>query len=61
MLGYYLRKVPMSTIMGMRILMGIVPSVITILAFIIYKKGYKLEGEFLEDILDKVKANINEN
>lgn len=51
----------MSTIMGMRILMGIVPSVITILAFIIYKKGYKLEGEFLEDILDKVKANINEN
>lgn len=46
-----------STIMGMRILMGVVPSVITILAFVIYAKGYKLEGAFLDDILKKVKSN----
>ena len=44
-----------STLMGMRILMGVVPSVITILAFVIYAKGYKLEGEYLEEILKKVK------
>ncbi len=43
-----------STIMGMRILMGVVPSVITILAFIIYAKGYKLDGEYLDEILKKV-------
>ena len=45
-----------STIMGMRILMGVVPAVLTILAFVIYAKGYKLEGVFLEDILNKVKS-----
>lgn len=40
-----------STIMGMRILIGIVPSVITVLAFVIYMKGYKLEGAFLDGIM----------
>ena len=45
-----------STIMGMRILMGVIPSVITVLAFIIYAKGYKLEGTYLNEILEKVKA-----
>lgn len=44
-----------STITGMRILMGVVPSVITVLAFVIYAKGYKLEGAYLEEILEKVK------
>lgn len=45
-----------STIMGMRILMGVIPSVITVLAFIIYAKGYKLEGAYLNEILEKVKS-----
>lgn len=45
-----------STLMGMRILMGVVPSVITVLAFIIYAKGYKLDGAYLNEILEKVKA-----
>ena len=49
-----------STIMGMRILMGVVPSVITILAFVIYAKGYKLEGAYLEEILKKVKNDKTE-
>ena len=35
--------------------MGVVPSVITVLAFVIYAKGYKLEGAYLEEILEKVK------
>lgn len=43
-----------STIMGMRILMGVIPTVITVLAFVIYAKGYKLDGAFLEEILKKV-------
>ena len=45
-----------STIMGMRILMGIKQKKITILAFVIHAKAYKLEGVFLEDILNKVKS-----
>ncbi|WP_366482665.1 MFS transporter [Ruminococcus hominis] len=49
-----------STIMGMRVLMGVVPSVITILAFVIYAKGYKLEGTYLEEIMEKVKGNKTE-
>ena len=43
-----------ATIMGMRVLMGVIPAVITILAFVIYVKGYKLDGAFLEEILNKV-------
>lgn len=49
-----------STIMGMRVLMGVVPAVLTILAFVIYAKGYKLEGVYLEDILNKVKSKKEE-
>lgn len=43
-----------STIMGMRILIGVVPSIITILAFVIYAKGYKLEGAYLENIMKQL-------
>ena len=43
-----------ATIMGMRVLMGVIPAVITVLAFVIYVKGYKLDGAFLEEILNKV-------
>lgn len=43
-----------STITGMRVLMGVIPTVITVLAFVIYAKGYKLEGAYLEEILKKV-------
>ncbi len=44
-----------STLMGMRVLIGVIPSVITVLAFVIYVKGYKLEGEYLENIMKQVK------
>ena len=32
-----------ATIKGMRVLMGVIPAVITVLAFVIYVKGYKLD------------------
>lgn len=44
-----------STIMGMRVLIGVVPSVITVLAFVIYVKGYKLQGEYLDNIMKQLK------
>lgn len=44
-----------STIMGMRVLIGVVPSVITVLAFVIYVKGYKLQGEYLDSIMKQLK------
>ena len=46
-----------STIMGMRVLMGVIPTIITELAFVIYAKGYKLEGAYLEEILKKVNTD----
>ncbi len=55
----FVENVPQTegTIMGMRILMGVVPSVITVLAFVIYVKGYKLEGSYLEQITKQLRAN----
>lgn len=46
-----------TTILGMRILMGVVPSIITVLAFVIYVRGYKLEGSYLENITAQLKAS----
>lgn len=43
-----------GTIFGMRILMVAVPSVITILGFVIYARGYKLHGEYQEKILEEL-------
>lgn len=45
-----------ETIMGMRVLMGVVPSVITVLAFVIYVGGYKLDGSVLEKVASELKA-----
>lgn len=55
----FVENVPQTeeTIMGMRILMGVVPSVITVLAFVIYVRGYKLEGSYLEQITKQLRAN----
>jgi len=43
-----------ATIAGMKVLMCVVPSVITVIAFVIYIVGYKLEGALLEDIMNKI-------
>ena len=54
----YVENVPQTaeTIMGMRILMGVVPSVITVLAFVIYVGGYKLDGSVLEKVASQLQA-----
>lgn len=59
----FVENVPQTpeTILGMRILMGVVPSVITVLAFVIYVRGYKPEGSFLESISHQLKAKKVEN
>ena len=54
----YVENVPQTaeTIMGMRILMGVVPSLITVLAFVIYVGGYKLDGATLEKVASQLQA-----
>lgn len=54
----YVENVPQTptTILGMRVLMGVIPSIITVLAFVIYVKGYKLEGSYLENIMKQLKG-----
>lgn len=49
-----------GTIFGMRILMVAVPSIITILGFFIYAKGYKLHDEYQEKIMTELNKNIEE-
>lgn len=44
-----------TALMGMRVLLGVIPSIITVLAFVIYVKGYKLEGAYLENIMKQLK------
>ena len=45
----------------MRVLMGVIPTIITVLAFVIYAKGYKLDGAYLEEILKKVNTDKKKN
>ena len=59
----YVENVPQTpeTIMGMRILMGVIPSIVTVLAFVIYVKGYKLDGKAMEDITRQLKEKNKVN
>lgn len=59
----YVQNVPQTpqTILGMRILMGVVPSIVTVLAFVVYVKGYKLDSSYMEEISNKLKAKKVEN
>lgn len=59
----YVQNVPQTetTIMGMRILMGVIPSIVTVLAFVIYVKGYKLDGSYMENISNQLKAKKVKN
>lgn len=59
----YVQNVPQTetTIMGMRILMGVIPSLVTVLAFVIYVKGYKLDGSFMENITKQLKEKNKVN
>ena len=59
----YVENVPQipQTILGMRVLMGVVPSIVTVLAFVIYAKGYKLDSSRMEEISNQLKAKKVEN
>ncbi len=50
-----------TTLLGMRVIMIAIPSIITILGFIIYCKGYKLHGEYQEKIMDELERINKEN
>ena len=54
----YVENVPQTaeTIMGMRILMGVVPSVITVRGLRHLRGGYKLDGSVLEKIASQLQA-----
>ena len=43
-----------GTILGLRMLMIVVPAIITLLGFVIYSKGYKLHGEYQENIVNEL-------
>lgn len=45
----------------LKVYIGVVPSIITVLAFVIYVRGYKLEGSYLESITQQLKAKKVEN
>ncbi|MDO5516539.1 MAG: melibiose:sodium transporter MelB [Clostridium sp.] len=49
-----------ATIMGMRILMIGVPSVITVVSYFIYKNGYKLKGEYQQEIMSELEKRREE-
>ena len=54
----YVQNVPQTaqTIMGMRVLMGVIPSIVTVVAFVVYVKGYKLDSSRMEEISAQLKA-----
>lgn len=59
----YVQNMPQSpeAIMGMRVLMGVIPSIITVLAFVIYAKSYKLDSNYMEKITEQLKEKNKEN
>lgn len=44
-----------STIIGMRVIMIAIPAVLSILCYIIYKKGYKLTGDFYKQMVETLR------
>lgn len=49
-----------ATVTGMKFIMGVLPSIITVFAFVIYSVGYKLEGAYLENIMAKLREKRKE-
>ena len=49
-----------GTILGLRILMIGVPSVITIISYFIYRNGYKLKGQYQKEIMDELEKRREE-
>lgn len=49
-----------TTIMGMRVLMLVIPSIFAVITYLIYKFGYKLKGEFFEEVKRAIGNNNEE-
>lgn len=49
-----------TTIMGMRVLMLIIPAIFAVITYLIYKFGYKLKGEFFEEVKRAIEKNDEE-
>lgn len=57
LIGYVPDKTQSSgTMLGMRVLMIVIPSIFAVLTYLIYKFGYKLTGEFYEEVKNAIAA-----
>ena len=45
-----------GAINGMRIIMLVVPAVLAVITYLIYVKGYKLRGSFLDEVKSTIAA-----
>lgn len=45
-----------QTILGMRVLMVVIPAIVSILSYIIYKKFYKINGKYHDNMLEELEA-----
>lgn len=45
-----------GTIMGMKVIMIVIPAVLSALCYVFYKKGYKLTGEFYEKMIHELRT-----
>jgi melibiose permease len=45
-----------GTIAGMKVIMILIPAILSALCFVFYKKGYKLTGEFYENMIRELRA-----
>ena len=60
MMGYVAnQEQSAATILGMRGLMTVAPIVFIVFCFVIYKKYYKLNGDFHEEVLNELEARNN--
>lgn len=60
MMGYVANQEQSAvTIIGMRVLMTIAPIIFIVLCFVIYKKYYKLNGDFHEEVLVELESRNN--
>lgn len=45
-----------QTILGMRVLMVVIPAIVSILSYIVYKKFYKINGKYHDDMLEELES-----
>lgn len=45
-----------QTILGMRVIMVIIPAIVSVLSYVIYKKFYKINGKYHDDMLEELEA-----